>query len=164
MYFSGKYPSPLGLITIVSEDENVVGLWMEGQKYFAASPEGKTEEKDTPPILMARRWLDIYFDGGIPDFLPPIAPKGSEFRRAVWELLREIPYGETVSYGQIAKSLEARRGRKTSARAVGGAVSRNPISIIIPCHRVIGADGSLTGYAGGVERKIQLLHREGVQI
>lgn len=160
MHYIMKYPSPLGEITVASDGENIVGLWLEGQKYFAATLEGELREENLPVFDTVRRWLDIYFSGREPDFLPPLAPKGSEFRRAVWEQLLGIPYGETVSYGEIAKRLEAESGRKTSARAVGGAVGRNPISIIIPCHRVVGANGSLTGYAGGVDKKIKLLELE----
>ena len=160
MYYIMKYPSPLGTITVASDGENIVGLWLEGQKYFAATLEGELREENLPVFDTVRRWLDIYFSGREPEFLPPLAPKGSEFRRAVWEQLLGIPYGETVSYGEIAKRLEAETSRKTSARAVGGAVGRNPISIIIPCHRVVGANGSLTGYAGGVDKKIKLLEIE----
>ena len=151
-----KYPSPVGELTIASDGENIVGLWLEGQKYFAVTLNGEVSEKSLPVFDEARRWLDIYFSGGEPDFLPPIAPRGSEFRRAVWDELLRIPYGETATYGDIAKRL----GGKSSARAVGGAVGHNPISIIIPCHRVVGANGSLTGYAGGVDKKIKLLEIE----
>ena len=107
-----------------------------------------------------RRWLDIYFSGSEPNFTLPLAPKGSEFRRSVWKELLRIPYGETASYGEIAKRVETKTGRKTSARAVGGAVGHNPISIMIPCHRVVGSDGSITGYAGGIDKKIKLLELE----
>ncbi|MBQ4638657.1 MAG: methylated-DNA--[Clostridia bacterium] len=155
-----KYPSPVGELTVASDGENIIGLWLEGQKYFAATLNGEATEKELPVFDEARRWLDIYFSGKEPDFLPPLAPRGSEFRRAVWEQLLRIPYGETVSYGEIAKRLEAEMGGKTSARAVGGAVGHNPISIIIPCHRVVGAKGCLTGYAGGVDKKIKLLEIE----
>ena len=160
VHYIMKYPSPLGEITVASDGENIVGLWLEGQKYFAATLEGELREENLPVFDTVRRWLDIYFSGGEPDFLPPLAPKGSEFRRAVWEQLLRIPYGQTVSYGEIAKQLEAETGRKTSARAVGGAVGHNPVSVIIPCHRVVGANGSLTGYAGGVDKKIKLLELE----
>ena len=156
MYYIMKYPSPVGELTVASDGENIIGLWLEGQKYFAATINEDAIEKELPIFDEARRWLDIYFSGREPDFLPPLAPRGSEFRRAVWGELLRIPYGETVSYGEIAKRL----GGKTSARAVGGAVGHNPISIIIPCHRVVGAKGSLTGYAGGVDKKKQLLRLE----
>lgn len=160
MHYIMKYSSPLGEITVASDGENIVGLWLEGQKYFAATLEAGQREESLPIFDTVRCWLDVYFSGSEPTFTPPLAPKGSEFRRSVWEQLLRIPYGETVSYGEIAKRLEAETGRKTSARAVGGAVGHNPISIIIPCHRVVGADGSLTGYAGGVDKKVKLLEIE----
>ena len=160
MHYITKYISPLGEITVASDGENIVGLWLEGQKYFAATLGGELREEKLPIFERARAWLDIYFSGSEPNFALPLAPKGSEFRRAVWEELMHIPYGETVSYGEIARKLEFHVGRKTSARAVGGAVGRNPISIMIPCHRVVGANGSLTGYAGGVDKKIKLLELE----
>jgi len=155
-----KYPSPLGELTVASDGENIVGLWLDGQKYFAATLNDEVCEKSLPVFDEVRRWLDVYFSGGEPDFTPPLAPRGSEFRRAVWAELLRIPYGETVSYGEIARRL----GGKNSARAVGGAVGHNPISVIIPCHRVVGANGSLTGYAGGVDKKIQLLQLEKAKI
>ena len=156
MDYRMKYPSPVGELTVASDGENIIGLWLEGQKYFAATINEDAIEKELPIFDEARHWLDIYFAGREPDFLPPLAPRGSEFRRAVWEELLRIPYGETVSYGEIARRL----GGKTSARAVGGAVGHNPISIIIPCHRVVGAKGNLTGYAGGVDKKVKLLEIE----
>ena len=151
-----KYLSPVGELTIASDGESIVGLWLEGQKYFSATLNGEVTEKELPVFDEARRWLDIYFSGREPQFMLPLAPRGSEFRRAVWDELLRIPYGETATYGDIAKRL----GGKSSARAVGGAVGHNPISIIIPCHRVVGANGSLTGYAGGVDKKIKLLEIE----
>ena len=160
MHYVMKYHSPLGEITVASDGENIVGLWLEGQKYFAATLNGGLREVDIPVFDTVRRWLDVYFSGSEPTVTPPLAPEGSEFRRAVWAQLLRIPYGETVSYGEIARRLESETGRRTSARAVGGAVGHNPISIIIPCHRVVGADGSLTGYAGGVDKKIKLLELE----
>ncbi len=159
-----KYPSQLGLITVAADGDNIIGLWLEGQKYFAATLTGEPVEENIPVFEEARRWLDIYFSGAVPDFTPPLAPCGSEFRQKVWKLLLEIPCGETASYGELARRFEQRFGRRTSARAVGGAVGHNPISVIIPCHRVVGSDGSLTGYAGGVDKKIKLLHLEGVEI
>ncbi|MDD6189069.1 MAG: methylated-DNA--[protein]-cysteine S-methyltransferase [Clostridiales bacterium] len=164
MYYTAEYSSPVGRITLASDGENIVGLWLEGQKYFAATLDGEAREASLPVLEDARRWLDIYFSGKEPDFQLPLAPRGSEFRQTVWGLLLEIPYGKTVTYGELSKKLEAKLGRKTSARAVGGAVGHNPISIIIPCHRVVGTDGSLTGYAGGVDKKIQLLRLEGAEI
>lgn len=144
------------MLTVASDGESIVGLWLEGQKYFAATLCDEVREENLSVFDEARRWLDIYFSGREPDFLPPLAPRGSEFRRAVWDELLRIPYGETITYGEIAKRL----GGKTSARAVGGAVGHNPISIIIPCHRVVGAKGKLTGYAGGVDKKVKLLEIE----
>ena len=155
-----KYPSPVGELTIASDGESIVGLWLEGQKYFSATLNGEVTEKELPVFDEARRWLDIYFSGREPQFMLPLAPRGSELRRAVWAQLLKIPYGETATYGDIAKRL----GGKSSARAVGGAVGHNPISIIIPCHRVVGANGSLTGYAGGVDKKKQLLRLEKAKI
>ena len=160
MHYIMKYSSPLGMLTLASDGESIVGLWLEGQKYFAATLGGELREEKLPVFERARAWLDVYFSGSEPDFNLPLAPIGSEFRRAVWEELLHIPYGETVSYGEIARRLENQSGRKTSARAVGGAVGHNPISIMIPCHRVVGANGSLTGYAGGVDKKIKLLEIE----
>ena len=153
------YDSPLGGITLAEEEGALAGLWFDGQRGFGA-PRG-LPEADGPALREAVRWLDIYFAGGVPDFTPALAPRGTAFQRAVWALLREIPYGGTVTYGELAERLAARQGGRTSARAVGGAVGRNPISLIIPCHRVIGAGGALTGYAGGLERKRRLLEMEG---
>ena len=128
-----------------------------------ASPEGAPQE--TPVLEETKRWLDIYFAGREPDFLPPLHLAGSPFRQEVWALLRQIPYGETTTYRALAEAVARKRGlRRMSAQAVGGAVGHNPISIIVPCHRVVGSDGSLTGYAGGLERKVQLLRLEGVDM
>ena len=161
--YTGKYSSPLGEILLAGNEESLTGLWFVGQKYCGAGLSEQTVGYDSPPIHEAKRWLDVYFSGHAPDFLPPLAPEGSPFRRAVWDMLLTIPYGMTVTYGEIAARLAAKRGvASLSAQAVGGAAGHNPISLIIPCHRVVGADGSLTGYAGGVERKRELLRLEGV--
>lgn len=160
--YAMKYASPVGILTVASDGENITGLWIEDQKYFGAAMEDATREKDVPVLAEARKWLDIYFTGNKPDFMPPLAVKGSIFREAVWEALRDIPYGEVTTYGQIAKQLEKASGKRVSAQAVGGAVGHNPISIIIPCHRVVGTNGSLTGYAGGIGKKVRLLKLEGV--
>jgi methylated-DNA-[protein]-cysteine S-methyltransferase len=151
-----KYPSPVGLLTVAANDEAVTGLWMEGQKYFGKTLPHEPQWKAAPALAKASAWLDSYFAGEHPDFVPPLAPKGTLFQQAVWKELLAIPYGELVTYGDIAKKLNS------ASRAVGGAVGHNPISILIPCHRVVGGNGSLTGYAGGLERKIQLLNLEGV--
>ena len=154
------YDSPLGGITLASDGSALTGLWFDGQKYFAAVLSADPEEKMLPVFVEAERWLDRYFTGNIPDFVPPLHPRGTPFRLLVWETLLTVPYGQTVTYVQLAQRLSARTGHPVSARAVGGAVGHNPVSLIIPCHRVIGADGSLTGYAGGLDRKISLLQLE----
>ena len=154
--------SPLGGITLASNGEALTGLWFDGQKHFGAGLSGRAAEQALPIFEETERWLRIYFEGHEPDFTPDLRPAGSPFQQEVWELLRQIPYGETVSYGALAARIAQRRGlARFSAQAVGGAVGRNPISILIPCHRVLGADGSLTGYAGGVEKKAALLRLEG---
>ncbi len=164
MIFTGKYDSPLGLITLAGEGEALTGLWFEGQKYFAQGLGNGWKEKELPVFKQARRWLDIYFGGQAPSFTPPLSPQGSFFRKAVWQILLRIPYGSTVTYGEIARMLEKENAfPRVSARAVGGAVGHNPISLIIPCHRVLGSDGSLTGYGGGLERKAALLRLEGAR-
>lgn len=161
-----KYPSMVGELTVVSDGENLTGLWMKQQKYYAATVKGEWIEEQVSTLLFAKQWLDAYFSGKQPDIgTLPLKPEGSEFQQSVWKYLCEIPYGETTTYGEIARKVAVDMGKKTmSAQAVGGAVGRNPISIIIPCHRVIGKDGSLTGYAGGLEKKIQLLTHEGIVV
>ncbi len=156
-----RYDSPLGTILLAADEEGLTGLWFEGQRGCPA-PRQARPAGESPALDAARRWLDAYFGGREPDFAPPLHLTGTPFQLAVWALLREIPYGKTVSYGEMARRLAMRRGlTRTSARAVGGAVGRNPVSLIVPCHRVIGADGSLTGYAGGIDRKRALLALEG---
>ena len=165
MFYLMQYQSPLGPATLASDGENLVGLWIHGQKYFAATVKDESEAKpDLPVFSKAEKWLDDYFEGKNPPISTlPLSPKGGEFRKAVWDILCEIPYGQCVTYGDIAKKIAARAGKKSmSSQAVGGAVGHNPISIIIPCHRVVGSNGSLTGYAGGIAKKIALLQREGV--
>ncbi len=167
MLYTATYPSPLGALTLACGGEGLAGLWMEGQKYFGAGLSGPMEEKPGAPALRAaRQWLDAYFAGQRPEAAAlPLAPAGGPFRQAVWAALREIPYGEVTSYGELAQRLAARLGiQSMAARAVGGAVGHNPISIIIPCHRVLGAGGRLVGYAGGLERKTWLLEWEGAVI
>ena len=160
MMVKTDYASPLGTLTLASDGENLTGLWMAGQKYFAAGvPTNLPVRDDLPVFMQARDWLDRYFAGQRTAANElPLAPQGSAFRQSVWRILCEIPYGQTVTYGEIAKRLPCK-----SAQAVGGAVGHNPISIIIPCHRVLGSDGSLTGYAGGAQKKIWLLAHEGAQ-
>lgn len=161
MDYTRRYESPLGGITLASDGERLVGLWFDGQTNFGEGLAPAHTEKDLPVFDQAALWLDLYFSGKAPDFVPPLCLRGSEFRQAVWELLRAIPYGKTMTYGQIAQILAARRGlRRLSAQAVGGAVAHNPVSLIVPCHRVVAADGGLTGYAGGIEKKAWLLHHE----
>lgn len=161
MYLT-QISSPIGAIYLASDGTALTGLWLEGQKYFAATlPPNVTEQANLPIFREASLWLDTYFAGKPSLPLPPLSPMGSSFRQAVWALLLEIPYGAVTTYGLLAQALQS-KGIAASAQAVGGAVGHNPISILIPCHRVVGADGSLTGYAGGVEKKRYLLTLEGV--
>ena len=159
MDYTAHYMSPIGGITLASDGKALVGLWFDGQKYFAAGLAPVHEERQDLEIFAeTRRWLDIYFSGKNPDFLPNIALRGSEFRKAVWRKLLEIPYGQTTTYGALARSMHCK-----SAQAVGGAVGHNPLSLIVPCHRVVGTGGKLTGYAGGIDKKEWLLHMEGAR-
>ncbi len=167
MYYSTTYPSPVGRITLASDGTNLVGLWMEGQKYFGDTVSEEMVEKSSVPVFKdAKHWLDGYFRGKQPAISDlPLAPIGGEFRKAVWGILCEIPYGEVITYGGIAKKMAAQMKKTSmSSQAVGGAVGHNPISIIIPCHRVVGTNGSLTGFSGGIEMKIKLLELEGVDM
>ncbi len=166
MYQTILYPSPLGLLLLASEKEQLKGLWIEGQKYYTATLTDACEQRETPLLTSVSRWLDSYFAAKRPDPNQlPLAPKGSAFRQLVWNLLLEIPYGQVVTYRQIAQKAAQRMGRPSmSAQAVGGAVGHNPISIIIPCHRVVGSDHTLVGYAGGLEKKQWLLTLEGISI
>lgn len=160
-----RFSSPLGTLTGASDGENILGLWIAGQKYFESTVKESPAEENLPVFDKMGEWLDRYFVGEQPGIGElPLAPEGSVFRRTVWNCLKEIPYGETAFYGEIADKVSRLLGRRTSPRAVGVAVGRNPISIIVPCHRVIGADGGLTGYAGGLDIKLRLLRHEGVQI
>lgn len=161
MTYTQHYNSPLGDLLLAADKTGLTGLWLDGAKYFADNlPEAHTEQ-ETPILLEAKRWLDLYFAGNKPDFMPPLHPIGSAFRQAVWNILLQIPYGQTMTYGEIARQLAKKRGvSRMSAQAVGGAVGHNKISILIPCHRVVGTNGSLTGYAGGLDKKIKLLELE----
>ena len=168
MHYTTHYHSPLGEIILAGTDTHLTGLWFKDQKYVMASLPENTIHKDehtSLPCALSEslRWLDIYFSGTNPDFTPPVHLTGTAFQMEVWEILKNIPYGESMTYGEIASVLAKHRGLSSmSAQAVGNAVGRNPISIIIPCHRVIGANGSLTGYAGGIERKQVLLTLENI--
>lgn len=157
MNYTQLIPSPLGNILLSADEIGLTGLWFEGEKYYADALPREHIERETPILTDTKRWLDVYFSGREPDFTPPLHPTGSPFRQAVWQLLLEIPYGQTTTYGALAKRLG---GVRMSAQAVGGAVGHNPISIIVPCHRVVGANGSLTGYASGLDCKIKLLEIE----
>lgn len=156
MDYTWTYGSPLGEITLASDGEAIVGLWFEGQKHFARTLSDDSKRQALPIFDEAMRWLDTYFSGQEPEETPAMRLLGTAFQQNVWLALLEIPFGETATYGQLAETL----GMPNGARAVGAAVGRNPISILIPCHRVVGADGSLTGYAGGTERKRKLLELE----
>lgn len=161
MTYIQHYESPLGGILLAADEIGLTGLWFDGQKYFARGLSNERIAQETPILTEAKRWLDIYFTSKAPDFTPPLHPTGSEFRKAVWEILLQIPYGQTTTYGEIARQLAEKQGvAQMSAQAVGGAVGHNKISIIIPCHRVVGTNGSLTGYAGGIHKKEQLLELE----
>ena len=161
MVFTCHYDSPLGGILLAADDAGLTGSWFDGEKYFAGNLPAEHAERQTPILAEAARWLDIYFTGKEPGFTPPLHPIGSAFRQAVWEILLQIPYGQTTTYGEIARQLAEKQGlEKMSAQAVGGAVGHNEISVIIPCHRVVGTSGSLTGYAGGIDKKVKLLELE----
>lgn len=161
MIFIQHYDSPLGAILLAADETGLTGLWFDGQKYFARDLPAERVEQNTPTLSEVKRWLDIYFTGKEPDFMPPLHPIGSAFRRSVWDILLRIPYGQTTTYGEIARQLAEKQGRpRIAAQAVGVAVGHNKISIIIPCHRVVGTNGSLTGYAGGIDKKVKLLEWE----
>lgn len=167
MVYKTLYSSSLGKLTICSDGTNLIGLWLENQKYFASTIQEEMIENNTLEIFKkTKNWLDRYFAGERPKISElPLAPIGGNFRQEVWKILCEIPYGQVTTYGNIAKEIAQRRGiAKMSAQAIGGAVGHNPISIIIPCHRVIGTNGNLTGYDGGIETKIKLLQHEGVNM
>lgn len=161
MLYTYQYSSPLGKIIFASDGISLTGLWFDGQKYFDTSILNESEKINLPVFEETKQWLDIYFGGRAPDFTPKLNPEGTPFRKSVWDILLTIPFGKTMTYGEIADKIAAQTGiRKMSAQAVGGAVGHNPISIIIPCHRVIGSDGNLTGYAGGIDKKAYLLKME----
>ena len=161
MTYTCHYDSPLGGILLAADEIGLTGLWFDGEKYFADNLPAEHTEEETPILAETRRWLDVYFTGKEPDFTPPLHPVGSEFRQAVWKTLLQIPYGRITTYGEISRQLAHKMGlERMSAQAVGGAVGHNEISIIIPCHRVVGTNGSLTRYAGGIDKKRRLLELE----
>ena len=162
MQYTTTYQSPLGEILLAADEIGLTGLWFDGEKYYAWNLDENHEEKEVPVFQEAKRWLDIYFSGREPDFMPPMHMLGTAFQKEVWEILRTIPYGETTTYGGIAAKIAKKRGlTRMSAQAVGNAVGRNELSILIPCHRVVGTNGCLTGYAGGIDKKTALLKLEG---
>lgn len=157
MQFINYYKSPIGEILLACDEIGLTGLWFDNEKYYAQNLDKKHIKKDLPIFDQTKKWLNIYFSGTQPNFLLPIHMIGSPFRITVWKILKNIPYSKTIAYGEIAKIIMKQHNLKTmSAQAIGGAVSHNPISIIIPCHRVIGKNGSLTGYAAGIDRKLKL--------
>lgn len=161
MDYTHHYHSPFGRITLASDGKALTGLWFDGQKYFGSTLTEKQEEKELAVFLQTEEWLNIYFSGKEPDFTPPLTMKATPFRKEVWKILLEIPFGKTMTYKEIGEKIAKQRGlARMSAQAVGGAVGHNPISLIIPCHRVVGTDGSLTGYAGGLDKKAKLLMLE----
>lgn len=167
MFYETIFFSPLGNLTLLARDDALVGLWLPGQKYFGGGLAGDWQRDDTRSVFtQTKDWLRRYFAGEQPSIdAIPLSPIGSPFRQQVWRALRKIPYGQVTTYGALAKQLAQEKGLSSmSAQAVGGAVGHNPISIIIPCHRVVGAGGSLTGYAGGIDKKVQLLTLEGVDV
>ena len=165
MHYITHYQSPLGTILLAACETGLTGLWFDGAKYYACGLDPNPVEKNTPVFDQTKKWLDIYFSGREPDFMPPMHMIGSPFRLSIWKLLVQIPYGRTISYGELAKMAAREKGiASMSPQAVGGAVGHNRISILIPCHRVIGANGSLTGYAGGVDKKERLLLLENVDM
>jgi len=163
MIYTSHCPSPLGEILLAADDQGLTGLWFaENQRHLCLGLSPDAEERPSPFFDEARRWLEVYFSGRDPGFTPTLHLTGPDFRVRVEEILLAIPYGQTATYGQIARQIASERGvERMSARAVGGAVGRNPISLIVPCHRVVGSGGSLTGYGGGIDRKIALLKLEG---
>lgn len=165
MQYTYTYQSPMGELLLAADETGLTGLWFDGGKYFADGLAPECEKRELPVFETAKRWLDIYFDGKEPDFMPPLHMIGSSFRLSVWKHLFEIPYGATITYGELAKMIAAERGLdRMAAQAVGGAVGHNKISIIVPCHRVVGTNGSLTGYGGGLDKKERLLALEGVDM
>ena len=167
MIYKTYYNSPVGKLLIASKDGKLIGLWIEGQKYYLGKIKDELIENDKEEILVkTKKWLDKYFLGENPKISDlEISLNGTSFEKVVWELLKKIPYGEVTTYKELSKKVAKKLGKeKMSAQAVGGAIGHNPISIIIPCHRVVGTDGSLTGYAGGIDKKVKLLKHEKVNM
>ena len=165
MQYTSQYHSPLGEILMAADDIGLTGLWFVGQKYYALYLDKENQKKETQILKDTKIWLDIYFSGKEPNFKLPLHFTGTDFQNEVWEILYSIPYGKTMTYGEIANILAKRKGlERMSAQAVGGAVGHNGISIIVPCHRVVGSQGSLTGYAGGIDKKVSLLKLEKVNM
>ena len=165
MEYIHHYDSPLGGVTIASDGKALIGLWLDGQKYFANGMDKDIRGKNLPVFEQTDQWLNIYFSGKEPGFTPPLNMKTTPFRKEVWEILLTIPFGRTMTYGEVADRIARQNGlSRMSAQAVGQAVGHNAISLIIPCHRVVGANGSLTGYAGGIEKKVKLLALEQVDM
>ena len=166
MHYLNHYESPLGTMTMASDGEHLTGLWFDGQKYDRSTIDGNAELKPHLPVFtQTAQWLDAYFEGSDPGFTPPISVEGSDFKKMVSSIMLSIPFGATSTYARIAAEVARRTGRThMSAQAVGGAVGRNPIVLIVPCHRVLASNGSLRGYAGGVDRKERLLQMEGVNM
>lgn len=164
MDYNWHYDSPLGGITLASDGEALTGLWFDGQTYFADTMSEDSKKEELPIFVQTCHWLDSYFSGKEPNFTPRLKMNTTPFRKAVWEILLTIPFGKTMTYGDIAKLIAQKRGiAQMSAQAIGGAVGHNSIALIIPCHRVVGSKGNLTGYAGGLDKKVKLLRLEGVQ-
>ena len=165
MHYTSQYPSPLGELLLAADDDGLTGVWFVGQKYFARSLAPDSVAREIPLFAQVKQWLALYFAGQEPELEIPIHMVGTAFQKAVWRILRTIPYGQTMTYGAIAREMARREGKeRMSAQAVGGAVGHNPISLIIPCHRVVGTSGSLTGYGGGMPRKVWLLEHEGIDL
>ena len=162
MHYTSIYQSPVGEMLLAADETGVVGLWFKDEKYYAYCLDKENEPKETHIIKELKHWLDIYFEGREPDFTPPLHMIGTQFQIEVWNILREIPYGKTTTYNEIAKKIAKNRGvKRMSAQSVGTAVGKNNINLIVPCHRVVGTNNSLAGYAGGIDKKITFLKLEG---
>lgn len=162
MHYTSIYHSPVGEIFLAADEVGVVGLWFKDAKYYAYCLDKENEPRETPVLKELKRWLDLYFKGIEPDFTPPIHMIGTPFQLEVWNILKEIPYGKTTTYKEIADKIAKNRGaERMSAQAVGTAVGKNNISLLVPCHRVVGTNNSLAGYAGGIDRKMYFLKLEG---